>query len=344
MNVFCDFHHGGLYHSLQLLFEKRLGWKMYRPIGLDWFYQGYWKLAEPYGNAIGTVNQFLSIDQTGVPEELRLNDLVKDGEDGLYEIYDTHHKVVQKAITFNKFKDMDFDIIVSTYAPHDGPYRDLINNYHPKAKLIVQIGNEGQTTDELNVLCSTMCFNPSSNQNFVRYHQEFPLDVFKYETPKTENKKYIRSFVIGLPEADLFSIYAANLPEYCFEAYGASTHGSVGSIQEMAKKISESQFGWHVKPYDGFGHVVHNWFACGRPPIIKGNYYKNKMAEPLLIDKVTCIDVDKHEFSENLNLIRTFSLPENYITMCENAYKRFCEIVNYDSEFDLIKKFLENLR
>ena len=41
MKVLADYHHHDLWESLELLFA-RFGWTLYRPIGMEWFEQGYW--------------------------------------------------------------------------------------------------------------------------------------------------------------------------------------------------------------------------------------------------------------------------------------------------------------
>src|SRR5690242_6385574 len=41
MKVLADYHHHDLWESLELLCA-RLGWDLYRPIGMDWYEQGYW--------------------------------------------------------------------------------------------------------------------------------------------------------------------------------------------------------------------------------------------------------------------------------------------------------------
>ena len=41
MRLLADYHHHDLWESLELLC-KRLGWDLYRPIGMDWFDQEYW--------------------------------------------------------------------------------------------------------------------------------------------------------------------------------------------------------------------------------------------------------------------------------------------------------------
>ena len=60
VNVFCDFHHHSLLRSFVLLFENRFNWNVYRPIGMEWFYEGYWG----YNNIEATAKQFLDIETT----------------------------------------------------------------------------------------------------------------------------------------------------------------------------------------------------------------------------------------------------------------------------------------
>ena len=42
IRILADFHHHALWESLRLVFEERFGWELYRPIGMDWFIEGYW--------------------------------------------------------------------------------------------------------------------------------------------------------------------------------------------------------------------------------------------------------------------------------------------------------------
>jgi len=342
MNVFCDYHHGGLYKSLKLLFEDRLGWNLYRPIGMDWFHEGYWKLAEPYGNAIETVSQFLDINHLGFDrmKNLNGNHYVKDE---IYYIRDKAEKIYHKAITLEKFKEMRFDIAISSYQPHDLLYEDLVKKYQPNAKLIAQIGNIGQSTNIKNILSSSLEVFPAADQNIVYYHQEFETNVYKY-TPPTANKK-ITSFVNLLPEPQVFNEYKGLLPEYDFKAFGSTCpDGVLGTPEDIAKEMSDSMFGWHIKPGgDGFGHIIHNWFACGRPIITEKSHYFGKMAESLMEDGVTCINLEEHNQQENINLIKKYSEPENHIKLCQKAHERFNEIVNFDEEEKEIKDFLDKL-
>lgn len=339
MNVLVDYHHGNLLYSLYLLLEKRLGWKMYRPIGLDWFTQGYWKIAEPYGNAQDTINQYLATDDRTWDAYSALNGGSWKEED-IYRIKDLENNFIHRAITFEKFKEMEFDLIIATHPLHNN-WGELIQ-FQPKAKFVMQLGNEGQTTNAVNVLCSNADFQPQSYQNFIRYRQEFDLTDYKYESPTNHNK--ITSFVVSLPEPETYEKYKSSLPEFEFKAYGVGSPDGTVSGNTISQRMKENAFGWHIKPADGYGHVIHKWFACGRPIITRASYYKGKMAEPLIIDGITAIDLDKRSFEDNIAFIKEMAKPENHFKMCVNAFNRFREVVNFDKEAQEVQVFLENLR
>lgn len=342
MNVFVDCHHGDLFYSLQLLFEKRLGWNLFRPIGMEWFTSGYWKIGDPYPDPSDTAKQYLNTtDKTWNPYSNLNGDYTV--EDGIYNVYDPVHGVHQKAITFEKFKEMEIDIVISSYQPHDAVYAELIRQFKPKTKHIAQMGNIFQTTEVPNVMCSTAPYPAPEGKNVVFYHQEFSLEAYCYKPPESSVK--ICSFVNLLPKKELFELYSISLPEFDWKAYGASCpDGTISKDKRIGEIMSESLFGYHVKPGgDGFGHVIHNWFACGRPVLVSGDEYKDKLAGQLLIDDVTCIDLDKRSFNSNLSKIQYWSDPENHKEMCANVIKKFHEVVNFDQEEQKIRKFLDYL-
>lgn len=341
MKVFTDLHHGDLYHSLYLLFVKRLGWELYRPIGTEWATEGYWKIAEPYGNHPDTIRQFLGLDTHKWEKYSFLNgDYVL--EDEIYQIYDPVSQSHQKAITLQKFKEMDIDIVLSTYQPHDASFAELIQRYKPKAKHIVQMGNIYQSTDAQNVMCSTIPFEVPQGKNVVFYHQEFDLNTF-CPFPLSSEKR-ITSFVNCLPQPEIYNYYKDQLRQVEMKAYGASCpDGTITGHGNIAKIMQESSFGYHVKPFgDGFGHIIHNWYAVGRPVLTYIGDYKDKLAGGLLEDGVTCFDLGKRSHDETIALVKkTLSDPEKLQTMCDASYHRFKQLVDYNKEFEDIKKFLD---
>jgi hypothetical protein len=342
MNVFADFHHSELYRSLQLLFEKRLGWSLYRPIGESWFTHGYWKLAEPYQNNPVTIKQFLSTETATWDPFVNLNGNYTI-EDGIYHIYDPIRKSHQKAITYEKFMEMPIDIVISSYQPHDLPFRKLADSHPSKPKLISQMGNIYQRTDIQNVMCSTMPYPIPAGKNVVFYHQQFDTEIFKY-VPSIQSKK-ITSFVMLLPDGGKYYDQKAEMPDYEFKAYGMGCpDGVISGLEKIAEEMQQSMFGWHVKPQgDGFGHVIHNWAASGRPIITQFSDYGNKLAGQLLRDGETAINIDGLHSKDIAKRIRDCSEPERHKSMCEATYQRFTQVCDFDKEFEQIKLFLSNM-
>ena len=111
INVFCDFHHQGLLRSLVLLFENRLGMNLYRPIGMDWYYNKYWDL-----NGLEvTAHQFLN---TSYLENIDGSSYVNDSislEDGVHIILDPGNTTTHKAIEFNTFIKKNLILLLRQY-------------------------------------------------------------------------------------------------------------------------------------------------------------------------------------------------------------------------------------
>ena len=334
MKVLADLHQDDLYYSLFLLFVKRLGWELYRPVGFDWHAAGYWK----YSENLQTVEQYLRL-----PDDAIL-------KDGYYEIYEKKHNYFHKAITFEQFKHLDIDIVVASVNQHEQPYFDLIQKHKPRAKLIRQVGNIHDNVDTnicKNLLASIAPIDYPPDINVVFYHQEFEPTTFKFLPPK--NYKTITNLMNCLPDSQDFSVwkqYKCLLPEYDWKMYGIlGDDGIIGTEAGVAEALHKTSFTWHLKAQaDGFGHVIHNAFATGRPPIVKASYYRGQLAGALMIDTVTCIDLEKRNIEDNIRLIRACSRPEVFKRMSENAHRIFTEAINYDEQFEEIKRFLERLK
>lgn len=348
--VFADYHHAALYHSLQLLFEKRLDWELYRPIGPEWYHNGFWKVYDhPH-----TVEQFLGLHQgSKIPKDVHGESLTENErknlhykeEDGTYYIQDLVHECNHRAITFEKFKEIKFDILVSSMPQHIQPYNQLISLYQPKAKHIFQVGNAwGHQPGVKNILASTAPFNVPANINVCYYHQEFDLDVFKYEPPKFHN--VVHSYVHYMQRPELMDEYTKNFPGWQWVKFGAGMEIAILECRGVADAMRRSAFTWHYKPEgDGYGHSLFSSYASGRPALVWGDFYKNKLAEKLFLDGNTCIDLSKHSLQENINIIKRVSTEDKHLQMSENTFKRFNNCVNFDYEFkNKILPFLERLK
>ena len=333
LNVFADFHHGCLYQFLRILIEKRFKYNLYRPIGLEWFCEKIWRHSEN----TPTVCQYL--------------DPRNDAEikDGIYYMRDSWHNEIDKGITFEKFKEMKIDIIIGSISNHEISFSTLAKSHWNKPKFIRLIGNVNEPIDfnySKNIIVTAKTMPIPDRINAVFCHQEFDLKTFQYKPPIIRNS--IKSFVNCLPLTKDFSLwkqYKTLLSDFDWKMYGGVCEdGSIGYADEMNSAFYNSSFIWHIKfGGDGFGHVIHNAYACGRPPIVKRSYYADKLAGPLMIDGKTCIDLERHTTEENIRLIREFSQPDKHNQMCENVYKRFCEIVNYEAEFIKLQEFFNNL-
>lgn len=352
MKVFADRHHSGLCYSLKLLFEDRLGDELYFPIGTEWFHEGYWCIAEPYNNNLDTVNQFLQIKPEYIPADgtVSLNKVIAE-EATHYQVEDQAHNYVQKCLTLQQFADMDIDIIIASIPRHYTAYKILRDKYHPKAKVICQMGNMFQEIGELlsngtveNFMSSTVSFAVPEKVNHVFYHQEINLDIFKPLDIQRITK--ITSFVNLLPESDTYERARSLLPSYEFRAYGASCpDGVVHNIKDIAETMQRSGWGYHNKPHcDGFGHVIFDWFAIGRPVIANVREYKHYLAGELMQEGVNCIALDN---GDNLQVIadkiKEYSQLEKYTTMCKEARAAFLQCVNYGAEQETIQSFIARL-
>lgn len=347
IKIFADLHHQSLFTSLQFLFEGRLGGQLFRPIGVQWANEGFWEIARPYGNDPRTISQFLGIRDEVKMETPPLNDIETEGK----EHYVTKNVPINhKAVTLEQFKAMKFDILIASIPAHIKPYSELIKQFQPQAKLIFQIGNHFGPIDfdlAKNIMSSTAPFSVPTGTNKVFYHQEFDLNMFSYTPPS--NTKNINSFVHCLKEkpADYHDYieYKRLMPDFEFRSYGASCDdGCAQGEIEVAAGMKNSGFGFHLKDGgDGYGHVLFNWFACGRPVIVRKSQYKNKLADKLMIDGKTCIDLDKGNVEKNIKRIRECSEPERHTKMCEAAHKRFKDTVDFEQDARKIKKFIERL-
>lgn len=296
---------------------------------MEWFPE-YWKIAEPYGNDPATARQFLAsqvIDETGkVP--------------------------VYRPITFEEFKRTRFDVLIASYDRHIEPYRKLIQNYQPQAKLIQQVGNSWNIDWQIihNALISTKPFDYPSSQNVLFYHQWFDTEVYS-PTPPLTSGKILRSFVNTLQTASLFKKDWADfqqleqsMSDYVFSSHGASCRdGIVKGDASIARLMKSSWFGIHFKEGgDGYGHVIHQWFAVGRPVLFKGSQYKDKLAGELLRDGITGFDIELHGIEGTASLLKSLTSVQ-YESLCQNVRQVFSQVVNFGKDTKRICEFLARL-
>lgn len=377
-SVFTDFHHASLLNSLIMLFEDRLDGKVYRPIGTEWHEEGYWKIYDHPATVqqflgLGGATPVMPEDGTRPLNEFVSHEFDYKTQTTVYNCKDIETGGTNKAITFRGFMSMHFDIVIASIPQHIEPFRRLCNEHPSHPKLIYQIGNAWNISDaEARLLDGVMAsarvpfigtkigYN-GQPLTMITYHQEFDLSVFNYDAPRmmtmpVSGEKHlwpnrtISSFVNCFSEASIFQFdwaifqaIEAKMTDFSFYSFGGQCRdGAAHGIHQLADRIKDSRFIWHTKyGGDGYGHIIHNAAACGRPLIVRREYYWGKMAEDLLVDGVTCIAIDGLSIEQIIDRIKMYNEEERYIEMSRRLHERFKEVVNFDAEFEAIKSFLQ---
>ena len=345
MNIFTDFHHNSLLRSFVLLFEDRLGANVYRPIGMDWFYNGYWAI----NDLEDTAKQFLDIETTVLADKTPALNVVDNTQDQVHHVYDPGLESTHKAITLDRFKEIDFDYVIASIPQHIPLYQDLISKYQPRAKLIVHVGNNWSESfvSGHNVLASIKERGWSS-VNAVYYHQEFDLSIFKpykyYGVSKVSS--YI-NVLQNMPQGHLdFNILEKELQgQVIFKSYGGQCRdGNFAGPKLLADSMRQNDLIFHVKDGgDGYGHILYNAYACGKPVITRSSFYKDCLGEELF-NKNNFIDLDVMSHADAAqtvaNLITNRDLLDD---MSENAYRSFANAVDFQHDANKVGEWMFNL-
>lgn len=334
MNVLLDLHHHDLFRSLYILFHRRLGANIYLPKGLEW-------------NTKHNLYKYPSIDT--------VKQYLTTAEGWLNFGFDLPNV---RFLTLDEYKDIDMDISVASLLDNIFSMAEINKTYGKKTKEIIQVGNNfpAYIIDEVgkNLLSSsTVVYHHSAIKNKIFYHQEFDTSLFT--VPEIYNPKRVYSFqhffATGCPpfqkDLPLYKKLKEDLSDFDFRCYGLD--GEYGCIHntptDISSAVKESGFIFHVKPQgDGFGHIYHNAYACGKPVIYKSEYlYFNEipMTPVMLFDDETSIDLSKLSIESAGKKIRQFS--ENYSEITQKVFRKFKTVVDYDMEFSYIQKFIENL-
>lgn len=344
MKVLADYHHHDLWESLELLCD-RLGWDLYRPIGMEWFTEGYWNHERKFwGDAIA--KQYL--EPWGSDERLGLGTVR----------WDAGHKRQQYLVTLEQARELRPDIVISTLAHNHEGFARFASEVG--ATFGLQLGNVrfspiDMAEDRWDLakfgLVSSVLPAPVSVPHVV-YHQEFSLEDFRSEpvTPHDPLRiaSFVQCFAQNTQSYPKFVETAALLPTLDWRVYGSYgdvepdqyAAGNIDKCSLIGEEMRQQDIAWHGKQWsDGFGHVIHNWFAVGRPVIGYESYYRDQLAGPLWQEGVTSFDITGKTAHEVGNLLSELQRePERIVEMGSNAAKRFREIVDFDAEEQAIRE------
>lgn len=332
-----DRHQADLFYAMQLLFEDRLGLDVYCPVGQEWFDLGYWQFGhQHFGRALA--DQFLDIDANW--EEI---------EPGLFRTYDpAHPERAIHGLTHDAFRKLaccgGVSHIVATVEDNQAGFARLAAEV--SAMYVLQVGNTRQTIDwGLDPLALVSSEVPIGGRG-IRIHQPFDhTTTFRYREPGAAGPR-VASFVNLFPRLDDWPLWEAvrdNLPAgWSSGIYGIDGHdGNLHPVAAIADEMARAAFGLQLKPTgDGFGHVIHNWAAVGRPLIGRSSYYRGQLAEHFWQDGATCIDLDQHEPAEAAALIAAIFLDfPRYRRMCEAIRAEF-DRIDWDAEAEAVRGLL----
>lgn len=347
MRVLTDFHHNSLMISHVKLFEERLKMDVYRPIGMEWFNEGFWQINQ----LEDTAKQFLAEESNPVDNTPPLNDVANYKpllEGGIMQVFDPGHKTKHWACTLDFFKRTKFDYVIASIPAHVEPFKRLIEQYNPTAKLIVQAGNNWQL-DSFSPLPLLASIKPQPyNGPAVFYHQEFDTKLFCPTKMKNFNQAY--SFVNVLQDVpenwatynEIKSIMESR--GWDVRAYGGQNpDGNMQGAEELAAKMKEMTYLIHIKyGGDGYGHIIHNAYAIGRPLIAKSSQYAGQLASDLMVPG-TFIDIDAFP-SVQAAIDHALSLSnEEIAAMGKRASDQFKKVVNFGKEAKEIEQWLKDI-
>lgn len=310
MNILADRHHAGLYNSLTLLFERRLGWHLYTPVGLDWWEQGFWNFGRKAYGDDRLARQFLNHAEYAIDA---WHDAFYVGQDPEFPDDDIY------GVTLEQARNMRWDVVLATVDDNQRGFEHYAQI--TGAKYAVHVGNTNQFVDWTLAPYALNASEMPMRHDFVDIGEEFDsARMFAYQPP--DGTKLISSFVNCMTSIACYPLLQeaqAILPEWSFHTHGIDGPDEVlKPISLVANEMARASFGWHDKEHgDGFGHVLHYWAAIGRPLIGHASHYAGKNGHVFWRDLETCIDLDRRSMGEAATLINEIvNDPPRHEAMC----------------------------
>jgi hypothetical protein len=319
MKALLDFHHSDLLESLHLLLEDRLGIECYIPVGPEWWNAEVWQFGRWTWGDERLATQFLTRDNV--------------------EVESGHPERRHRCLTLAEAEAMTWDYVVASLPDNYAGYHRFAEQ--AGAKFVIQVGNTNQPIrwdlDPLVLNSSEMPLNGRG----VTYHQEFSTKVYRYAPPRSRS---IASFVNCMPSQPCYPFMQEAqllLQDREWKMYGIDgPDGNLKPDKAIAKAMRAAGWAWHDKVTgDGFGHVIHNLAATGRPLIGHSRHYDGKLAEPFWRDGETCIDLDRHSITEAVDIIRSTDRLRHR-EMCEAMYHTFLATVDFEADAEKVRELL----
>jgi hypothetical protein len=331
--LLSDQHHADLLYSIQRLFG-RLGWEVYVPLGLEWFDAGYWRFGHKhFGRQLA--DQYLNPDARW-----------REVEPGLYVTYDpAHPETPIHGVTLETASLMTWDAVLASVQDNQEGFAGFAAE--TGAEYLYHIGNARQQVDwDLDPLALIAAEAPAAGRAVI-IGEEFDSDTtFRYRPPVRADR--IASFVNLLPRitevAPTWDEARTLLPAFTFRSYGHDCpDGILQPVGAIAAEMARSGWGWHDKPTgDGFGHILHNWAAIGRPLIGHAHFYDGQRGAALWEDGVTCVDLSVRSLPEAMAMVAEISAdPERHRAMCRAIRVRFDNMYDWRRDAVLVASAID---
>lgn len=331
LRALVDRHHAGLLESLLCLLDDRLGFDVYVPVGMEWWDAGYWEFGKQHWGDDRLARQFLEPDHHWERDGLNL---ISEG-DWFTQDPEFPGRWVAGA-SLARAHELGFDVVLSTLPDNYEGYARFARE--KGARFVVQVGNTGQESrreTEPDVTIDSTREHPHA----IQYHQEWDKDGLFMATPlPPQHENLAASFVNCMPSMgarwrDLQGFEKSVWPGRVAVHGIDGPAGNVKPIGEMARIMKQSEFGYHVKNGDGFGHVVHYWASVGRPLVGSASSYAGRLAGDLWEEGVTSVSTDglrPHEVARRVLAIREDA--DRYAAMCQEIRRRVDARVDFAAE------------
>lgn len=318
MNVFVDFvGHADLYYSMHALFEKRLGFKLYRPSNLD----PRWS----------ELNVF-------TPQPPGYFTTTENG------IYSPVHNYEQNLLTFEQFLKTDFVFIVSSSWTNEQPLFDIVQKHKKSTPFIRHVSNIGETpvVAKKCLLAETTPMPPGID--YIQWHPEQHPD-FKPDfciQLKNTIKSYFNCFPSYQTELKSWDTMKTLLPDFEFRMHGHDCHEPGIHPQDLPEHMRNCTFIWHTKPHGSCGYVARQALFSGKVLIVKKQYARqyNTLAINYLVDGINCLDLSSRTPHNVAQTLKDWSRPENYTEICTRAYEETKKRINFEVEASQIRTWL----
>lgn len=188
-----DPHHSQLSQALVYLFEKRLGIKLYRPAGHDWYHNGYyWHPIEE--EALGNLSRGADIE-TDLAAQAPSDYSWQKSDAGLS--YFDQDNLKFRWLPLDRANEIQW--LICTTDRNEARFSKLRRERCPKAKIIRYIGNRDEITSldnwDVGLFATLKYYNAFKRlKPCILYHPEFDTNVYRYEPPPKsyENPAYSR--------------------------------------------------------------------------------------------------------------------------------------------------------